>query len=84
MNGGSGGRGFISVLCFELGFEFSDALVQGRDGDFHFRGSETRSDVFRAVPVERDAVDKKQPLDNASLFGFGELRDKFENRRALR
>jgi len=52
-----------SVLDFELGFEFSNALPQRLNGSFDFGGGIARRDVFRTVPIERDDLNEEQSLE---------------------
>ena len=65
------------MFCFQLGFQFGDALFQRRYGRFNFGGSVARRNVFRAVPIERKHVDEEESLDQAAGCRFGELGNQF-------
>ncbi len=61
-------------LC-ERGFEFGDAPAQGRDCLFDLGRGVARRDVFRAIPVEGNHVDEKEPFDDVPGLRLGELLD---------
>src|SRR5262245_7264252 len=77
VNGGSGGRGFMSVFMFQLGFEFGNASFERRNQFLSFLVGVTCRDVFGAIPVERDDFNEEQTLHNPLNVRLGQLLDEF-------
>jgi len=60
----------------ELRFKFGDpSLQRSYDVLLDFLHRVARRDVLRAIPIERNDVDKKEAFHAGPDFRFGELRD---------
>src|SRR6185369_14059550 len=66
-----------SAPGLQLGFEFGDAPFQGSHCGFHFLRGVARRDVFGAIPIEGNDVDKEQAFDDSADLGLGELSNEF-------
>src|SRR5260370_29711171 len=59
------------------GLELGNSLFERRNELFHFCCGISWRDVFGAVPIESDNVDKEQPFDDSVSLRFGQLLDQF-------